>query len=260
MDKSGIYTITNILDNKIYVGYATNFRKRKGDHISNLRKNKHKNIHLQRAFNRDGESNFKIELLEEYDIDILPSMEHYWCNLLQTHNPEKGYNILPTSEFGLITHSKETRDKISKSKIGIKLSKEHCKNIGLAKTGIKLSEKTKNKLRIKTQESCKKGVIKLTETQVLEIVNLINKGIKSSEIAKQFDITRHTVANIKYNKQWNFIDKGFIKTNKSRLSLNQIEEVRNKANNGVKYKVISEEYKIPFSMVSKIKNNLKYGL
>ena len=39
MDKSGIYTITNILDNKIYVGYATNFRKRKGDHISNLRKN-----------------------------------------------------------------------------------------------------------------------------------------------------------------------------------------------------------------------------
>ena len=46
----------------------------------------------------------------------------------------------------------------------------------------------------------------------------------------------------------------------SRLSLNQIEEVRNKANNGVKYKVISEEYKIPFSMISKIKNNLKYGL
>ena len=39
MDKSGIYTIANILDNKIYVGYATNFRKRKGDHISNLRKN-----------------------------------------------------------------------------------------------------------------------------------------------------------------------------------------------------------------------------
>ena len=234
MDKSGIYTITNILDNKIYVGYATNFRKRKGDHISNLRKNKHKNIHLQRAFNRDGESNFKIELLEEYNIDILPSMEHYWRNLLQTHNPEKGYNILPTSESGLITHSKETRDKISKSKLGIKLSKEHCKNIGLAKTGIKLSEKTKNKLRIKTQESCKKGAIKLTETQVLEIVTLINKGMKSSEIAMQFNVTRHTIANIKYNKQWTFIDKGFVKQNKSRLSLKEIKEVREKSNSKIK--------------------------
>ena len=260
MDKSGIYTITNILDAKIYVGYATNFRKRKAAHLSDLRKNKHKNTHLQRAFNRDEESNFKIELLEQYNIDILPSMEHYWCNLLQAHNPKKGYNILPTSEFGLITHSKETRDKISKSKIGIKLSKEHCKNIGISKTGITPSEETRGKLRIKAQEACKNGAIKLTETQVLEIVNLINKGIKSSEIAKQFNITRHMVANIKYNKQWNFIDKGFIKQNKSRLSLDEIKTIREKANNKISYKIISEEYNIPFSMISKIKNNLQYGL
>lgn len=260
MDKSGIYTITNLLNNKIYVGYATNFRKRKGDHISNLRKNKHKNIHLQRAFTRDGESNFKIELLEEYNIDILPSMEHYWCNLLQAHNPEKGYNILPTSEFGLITHSKETRDKISKSKIGIKLSEEHCKNIGISKTGIIPSEETKSKLRIKTQESCKKGKVKLTEVQVLKIVALINNGIKSSKIAEQFNVTRHTIANIKYSKQWNFIDKGLVKQNKSRLSLKEIEEVREKANNKIKYQIISKEYDIPFSMISKIKNNLRYGL
>jgi group I intron endonuclease len=260
MDKSGIYTITNQIDNKIYVGYATNFRKRKGDHLSSLRKNKHKNIHLQRAFNRDGESNFKIELLEEYKIDILPAMEHYWCNILQTHNPEKGYNILPTSEFGLITHSQETKDKISKSKLGVKLSQEHCKNIGISKSGIVLSEETKAKLRVKTQESCKKGNIKLKEEQVIEIVSLINKGLKSSEIAQKFNVTRWTIANIKYNKQWNFIEKGLIKQNKSRLSLEQIKEVREKANNKVKYKIISEEYNIPASMISKIKNNLEYGL
>ena len=43
MDKCGIYTITNTIDNKVYVGYATNFRKRKAAHLSDLRKNKHKN-------------------------------------------------------------------------------------------------------------------------------------------------------------------------------------------------------------------------
>lgn len=260
MDKSGIYTITNLLDNKIYVGYATNFRKRKGDHISNLRKNKHKNIHLQRAFNRDGENNFKVELLEEYSIDVLPSLENYWCNLLDSHNPNFGYNILPTSEFGLITHSKETREKLSKSKLGYKCSEEHCKNIGLAKKGIPLSEEHKEKLRIKTYEANKKGIKKLNEEKVKEIVFLINQGIKTSIIAKQFNVDRHIISKIKYGKMWNFIDKGEIKQNKSRLSIEQIKEIREKANSKVKYKIISKEYDIPFSMISKIKNNLQYGL
>ena len=59
---------------------------------------------------------------------------------------------------------------------------------------------------------------------------------------------------------WSFIDKGEIKQNKSRLSIQQIQEVREKAKNKIKYKDISNEYNIPFSMISKIKNNLKYGL
>lgn len=205
MDKSGIYTITNLLDNKIYVGYATNFRKRKGDHISNLRKNKHKNIHLQRAFNRDGESNFKIELLEEYNIDILPSMEHYWCNILQTHNPEKGYNILPTSEFGLITHSKETRNKISNKLKNKKKSKEHIQNISDSKKGFITTNEIKEKLRNSVCKTYSKGVFKLDEIKVKEIIQLINQGLKTSEIAKRYNVDRHTISNIKSGKSWSFI-------------------------------------------------------
>lgn len=205
MDKSGIYTITNLLDNKIYVGYATNFRKRKGDHISNLRKNKHKNIHLQRAFNRDGEGNFKIELLEECNIDILPSMEHYWCNLLQTHNPEKGYNILPTSEFGLITHSKETRNKISNKLKGKNKSKEHIQNISDSRKGFITTNEIKEKLRNSVCKTYSKGVFKLDEIKVKEIIQLINQGLKTSEIAKRYNVDRHTISNIKSGKSWSFI-------------------------------------------------------
>lgn len=207
MDKSGVYTITNLLDNKIYVGYATNFRKRKGDHISNLRKNKHKNIHLQRAFNRDGESNFKIELLEEYDIDTLPSMEHYWCNLLQTHNPKKGYNILPTSEFGLITHSEETRNKISTKLKGKKKSKTHIQNISDSRKGFITSNDIKEKLRESVCKTYSKGVFKLNEGKVKEIIELINKGLKTSEIARIYNVDRHTISNIKSGKAWSFVTK-----------------------------------------------------
>ena len=91
-------------------------------------------------------------------------------------------------------------------------------------------------------------------------MSLINQGIKTSIIAKQFDVDRHVISKIKHNKMWNFIDKGEIKQNKSRLSIDQIKSVREKANSKITYKIISDEYNIPFSMISKIKNNLQYGL
>jgi len=260
MDKSGIYTITNLLDSKIYVGYATNFRKRKGDHISNLRKNKHKNIHLQRAFNRDGESNFKIELLEECEINHLPSMENYWCNMLNTHNSKFGYNLLGTGEKGLIQHSKETKQKMSNLKLGHKCSEEHCKNIGLAKKGIPLSEEHKDKLKVKTYEANKKGIKKLNEEKVKEIVLLINQGIKTSIIAKQYDVDRHIISKIKYNKMWNFVDKGEIKQNKSRYSVEQIQQVKAKLSNNIKVKEISLELNISIGVIYKIKNRPNYGM
>ena len=168
MDKSGIYTIINILDSKAYVGYATNFRKRKAAHLSDLRKNKHKNIHLQRAFNRDCEINFKIELLEECSKEKLIEREDFWCKKLNTHNDKFGYNLLGTGEKGLIGHSEETKQKMSNLKLGYKCSKEHCKNIGLAKKNIPLSEEHKEKLRVKTYEANRKGIKKLNEEKVKE--------------------------------------------------------------------------------------------
>lgn len=43
------YTITNIQNNKKYVGITTNPTKRKNEHFNNLKQNKHVNIHLQNA-------------------------------------------------------------------------------------------------------------------------------------------------------------------------------------------------------------------
>ena len=47
---SGIYCITNRKNGKIYIGSASNLRQRWNGHISDLRKEKHKNRHLQRAW------------------------------------------------------------------------------------------------------------------------------------------------------------------------------------------------------------------
>jgi group I intron endonuclease len=62
----GIYKIINTTSNKFYIGSSKQLNKRIIDHFSRLRNNIHKNKFLQRAFNKYGESSFKIEILEEF--------------------------------------------------------------------------------------------------------------------------------------------------------------------------------------------------
>ena len=61
MDKSGIYLITNLINNKVYVGSAANILKRWNDHIRTLKGNKHPNIFIQRSWNKYGEEVFKTD-------------------------------------------------------------------------------------------------------------------------------------------------------------------------------------------------------
>lgn len=114
----GIYTLTCLINNKIYVGYTVNFDKRKEEHFRKLTENKHKNIHLQSSFNKYGREKFVFEVLEECEKDFLASQEHYWATLLNVHNKDFGYNIRPTHPYGKTINTPEIRNKISKSNMG----------------------------------------------------------------------------------------------------------------------------------------------
>ena len=65
----GIYEIVNITNNNRYIGSSINIRSRKNAHYNQLRKNKHPNPHLQKAFNKYGEVNFCFNVLEEMEED-----------------------------------------------------------------------------------------------------------------------------------------------------------------------------------------------
>ena len=157
---SAIYTITNIMNGKIYIGYTENYNERIFNHKNELKLNRHKNTHLQLSYNKYGEENFVFEILEECLEEFLVSLEHYWCNILDTHNPERGYNIGATNPnsrssrpmLGKI-HSLETRLKISKNRKGKAKGKN---NYFYGKTH---SEETKRKMSIK-----KKGKVFFEET------------------------------------------------------------------------------------------------
>lgn len=64
---SGIYTITNKVTGKLYIGESLDIYRRWNDeHIPQLRKNHHYNRELQNDFNKYGEENFSFEVLERY--------------------------------------------------------------------------------------------------------------------------------------------------------------------------------------------------
>lgn len=139
---SGIYIITCLINGKYYIGKSNNIWSRKTSHFKKLRVNNHENSYLQNAFNKYGEENFTFEILEEYPDEgfILPSMENYWCNLLDAHNREVGYNIQPTNPYNQHKHSQETKDKISKKHKGKKHTQEHKDKVQIGLIGKRATE------------------------------------------------------------------------------------------------------------------------
>lgn len=93
LNVSGVYVITNILNNKQYVGQSKNIKRRWQDHSSKSihpRKQDEYNSLLYRAMREDGLENFTIKVLEECSIENLKEREVYWIEKLNTYND--GYN------------------------------------------------------------------------------------------------------------------------------------------------------------------------
>jgi group I intron endonuclease len=85
---SGIYAIVNLVNGKRYYGCASYLRKRRNVHWSLLRRGKHGNEHLQRAFNKYGEQNFEFTVIELVPVEKLLKTEQRY---LDQNNG--GYNI-----------------------------------------------------------------------------------------------------------------------------------------------------------------------
>lgn len=114
----GIYRIVNLKNNKVYIGSSINIEKRFREHLSLLRKNIHFNNHLQNAFNKYGENNFKFEkLIEVPEEMLLLKEEEYIKKNLAIKN---GYNILnkPTSGMKGFRHSNKSKGIMSRKKTG----------------------------------------------------------------------------------------------------------------------------------------------
>lgn len=91
-----IYKVTNLINNKIYIGQTKRDAKiRWGEHLSSsFNKNSISyNVIFHKAIRKYGKENFKLEIIEKCDNKILLDREKYWIKYFNSY--ENGYNSTP---------------------------------------------------------------------------------------------------------------------------------------------------------------------
>tara|TARA_R110000744_G_C19235485_1_gene548646 strand:- start:123 stop:920 length:798 start_codon:yes stop_codon:yes gene_type:complete len=111
----GVYKITNTINNKCYIGSSIDIYNRGSTYRHLIKRNKLHNKHLQSSVNKYGYEAFTFEALEKCDKDIsvkdLHDIEQSYIDKIKPEYNKR--HIVDTNH--LLSHSQETKDKISKS-------------------------------------------------------------------------------------------------------------------------------------------------
>lgn len=138
--KSGIYKITCIINNKIYIGSSKNITHRKSCH-----KTKRNNCIISKAIFKYGWENFKFEILELCSEDKLLEREQYYLDFFKSYDKTIGYNVLNVAGINPMlgrNHSEDTKTRLSDMNKG-KFTKEKNPFWGKAhsnETKVRMSE------------------------------------------------------------------------------------------------------------------------
>jgi group I intron endonuclease len=121
-----IYRITNMANGKFYIGSAESFARREWQHRYDLKRNAHKNPHLQASWNKHGEEMFVFEIIEEVPPDRAAfDIENTY--LMRFVGQEDCYNINTDAyvpRLGIVL-SDEAKENISKGRKGKHAGEAH---------------------------------------------------------------------------------------------------------------------------------------
>jgi len=221
----GVYAIWSVINNTFYIGSSLNIKNRIYNHYYSLNINKHKNKHLQNAWNKYGENCFTWLILEFTSKDNLIEREQYWIDNFNKYLRIYNIQLIADSPIGRKMseeqkeklrifrsgkkHTEESKKKMSVMRSGEKnvmYGKHHTeeskkkisiiqkiKNIGSGNPfyGKKHSEETKEKI-----SKSNKGRSKLSLEDREKIKNLKSQKVKNKEIIKMFNIGKTTLSRI----------------------------------------------------------------
>jgi len=214
-----IYCITNLINNKKYVGLSTKTVEESKNYYGS-------GILISKSLKKNGKINFKKEILENnLTIDIICEREIYWIKEIDCKYPN-GYNLCDGGQ-GTLNPSDETRLKMSKAKKGVipynkgkspsdetrknmsdshkgipgyykgmTLSEEHKKSLSLShmgnipsNKGIPMSEESKKKLSDSKKNISEESKIKMRQNRPNN-KKLSQIDINNGEVVNIFQSTR----------------------------------------------------------------------
>lgn len=213
---NGIYIIRSLIDDRVYIGSATNFYKRFSRHLSALRNNHHHNIKLQNFFNKYGENTLSFELISivENRKDLFP-MEQYYLDLL--HPYIDGFNI--ATDVKSMSH----------------ITREHRISTGIKRLGTRLSESWK----LHVSEALKEKWATIDHPNTGRLYPVSHKQAMSISNKKRVSEGRNRmIENIKIGKQ------SGERHPRTTLTDNVVRLVKKDMKEGIKRQVILDKYKI----------------
>lgn len=223
-----IYKVTNLVNNKIYIGQTSqSLKRRQSRHLSSAFSND-SNYAFHKAIRKYGKENFDWEIIDNSETqEELNEKEIYWIKFYNSFS-EHGYNMTLGGN----------------GSSGYKMSEE-----SIQKT---LDTKLRNG---STNSGSKHPNSKLTEEDVIEIKNLIKSGFSITDIAKQFNVTKHAISDIKRGKSWSHTGEDISYINYNILNEEIVLEIKRLILEGnMRQDEIAKKLNINPKNVSSIKN------
>lgn len=178
-----IYKITNIVNNKSYIGQTIqSVKERFYQHCSNKCSREVANMAIHRAIKKYGKKNFIIEVIEEVEKENLNDREIYWISYYNTYND--GYN---STKGGQIGH-KEFRKLDTSSIIELYNSGKSLRYVGKLFNVDKQTIKDlllRNNIELRTTRT-----YKLSQNDREMIIKDYNSGLSRKNILSKWGISK----------------------------------------------------------------------
>lgn len=175
-----IYVTTNHINGKKYIG-------QKSYSQSNWKTYLGSGIYLNRAINKYGKENFSKEIIENCETkEILDEREKYWIDY---------YNAVESNDFYNIASGGEGGNTIA----------------GYSEEQLKQYREYKSKLHKETVlRGEDAGTSKLTEKQVIEIIERLKNNDFNLDIANDYGVSPRTIDDIRGHRSWTHLTNNII--------------------------------------------------
>jgi group I intron endonuclease len=223
MKLSGVYRIVCVKNGRFYIGSSVNISKRWWTHKRQLSCKTHSNVFMQRAWDKYGESSFRIEILELVSKERLLLVEQQYLN--NNIGSKNCMNLKPLATGGVSKSTIYTVRYTRKGKTPWNkgLTKEsdfrvmkNGKSVAETMKGKDIVPWNKGKRNVYSQKTldkmklCKLGKpnpskAKVNEQIVRDIRHSFGLGESMVSIAARYTISPDTVGQIVHRKTWKHV-------------------------------------------------------